>query len=236
MCEKSRSTRRAKERLQEENRFAMKSGSTSRSTRSHLLCVFMMFSIAWIDISPLHAWSHQLPEKMMSTRKSFLHIVAGSSLSGFLVNPERAYAAAESQSGGLTDLLSQVQMARIQLEKAPAFIEKEKWDSVRALLLEPPLADCWAKTNRPLLTKYAEVLGDAGGDELAALEAKEELVSHLRYLDMAVYNNVFNPITVEGKSGATKELVRSYYEDPINEFKASAAALKELEKLATDIQ
>jgi hypothetical protein len=127
-----------------------------------------------------------------------------------------------------SDLLSQVQQARQQLDKVPPFIEEEKWDSVRAVLLEKPLADCWAKTNRPLLTSYAEALGDAGGDELAALEAKEELVSHLRYLDMAVYNNNFNPITVEGKSGATKELIRSYYEDPINEFKASKQALEEL--------
>ena len=78
------------------------------------------------------------------------------------------------------------------------------------------------------MTKFADALGESGGDELAALEAREELVSHLRYLDMAVYNNVFNPITVEGKSGATKELVRSYYEDPINEYKASIAALESL--------
>lgn len=96
------------------------------------------------------------------------------------------------------------------------------------------MADCWAKTSRPLLGKYAESLGDVGGDELAALEAKEELVSHLRYLDMSVYNNVFNPITVEGKNGATKELIRSYYEDPINEYKASVAALNDLIKLASE--
>lgn len=134
-----------------------------------------------------------------------------------------------------TDLLTQVQQAREQLDKVPPFIEQEKWDSVRAVLLEKPLADCWAKTNRPLLSNYAEALGDAGGDELAALEAKEELVSHLRYLDMAVYNNNFNPITVEGKSGATKELIRSYYEDPINEFKASKQALEELITLSKDL-
>jgi hypothetical protein len=105
---------------------------------------------------------------------------------------------------------------------------------VRKILIEPPLADCWAKTNRPLLTKYAEELGDVGGDELAALEAREDLVSHLRYLDLAVYSNVFNPIKAEGKSGATKELIRSYYEDPTNEFKASVSALEELIKLATE--
>ena len=128
----------------------------------------------------------------------------------------------------LQETLSQLEQAYRQLDKVPAFIESEKWDSVRAILIEPPLADCWAKTNRPLLTTYAEQLGDAGGDELEALEAKEDLVSHLRYLDMAVYNNNFNPITSQGQTGSTKELIRSYYEDPMNEFKASQAALQSL--------
>ena len=53
----------------------------------------------------------------------------------------------------------------------------------------------------------------------------------LQFLDMAVYNNVFNPISTEGTNGATKELVRSYYEDPINEYKGSIAALEELIRL-----
>lgn len=42
---------------------------------------------------------------------------------------------------------------------------------------------------------------------------------------MAVYNNVFNPIATEGTAGATKELIRSYYEDPKNEWNASRKAL-----------
>lgn len=147
----------------------------------------------------------------------------------------RAADSSTKPSTSFTDLLTQVQQARQQLEKVPPLIEQEKWDSVRAVLLEKPLSDCWAKTSRPLLSNYAEALGDAGGDELAALEAKEELVSHLRYLDMSVYNNNFNPITVEGKSGASKELIRSYYEDPMNEFKASKKALEELITLSTDL-
>ena len=49
---------------------------------------------------------------------------------------------------------------------------------------------------------------------------------------MAVYNNVFNPIGTEGTTGATKELVRSYYEDPTNEYQASIAALRDLVSLA----
>mmetsp|Transcript_17871 Transcript_17871/g.26442 ORF Transcript_17871/g.26442 Transcript_17871/m.26442 type:complete len:197 (+) Transcript_17871:117-707(+) len=135
----------------------------------------------------------------------------------------------------ISGLLTQVEEARKQLNVVPKLIENEKWDSIRAILIEPPLADCWAKTSRPLLSKFAEALGDVGGDELAALEAREELVSHLRYLDMAVYNNNFNPITVEGKTSASKSLIQSYYEDPSNELKASISAFDELISLSKKI-
>jgi len=143
--------------------------------------------------------------------------------------------AAPATKADLEKYATQVKRASEQLEGVPRLIELEKWDAVRAILIEPPLADCWAKTNRPLLSRYAETLGDVGGDEFAALEAKEELVGHLRYLDMAVYNNNFNPITVEGKSGATKELIRSYYEDPLNEFKACKKYLDELLALLKEV-
>lgn len=118
------------------------------------------------------------------------------------------------------------------MENVPSLIQQEKWDAVRAILITPPLADCWAKTSRPLLKNYADQVGDSGGDELAAIELKEDLISHLRYLDMAVYNNVFNPINTMGENGATKGLIKSYYEDPINEYKASIEALDGLIKLA----
>lgn len=108
---------------------------------------------------------------------------------------------------------------------------------ITAILITPPISDLWGKASstKAVLQTYAEQLGDAGGDELAVLEAREELVSHLRYLDMAVYNNVFNPIATEGTSGATKELVRSYYEDPINEYKASLASLNEIISLSENL-
>ena len=102
---------------------------------------------------------------------------------------------------------TQVTLAIEQLGGVAGLIKAERWDSIRAVLLKPPLSDCWAK-NSPFLKAYAEKLDD----ELAGLEAREDAVSHLRYLDMAAYNNVFNPIATEGTSGATKELVRSYYE------------------------
>lgn len=49
-----------------------------------------------------------------------------------------------------------------------------------------------------------------------------------------VYNNVFNPIKTEGETGATRQLIKSYYEDPINEYKASVAALDQLVELASE--
>lgn len=85
----------------------------------------------------------------------------------------------------------------------------EKWDSVRAILIKPPLLpDCWTKTVRPSLPQSSDAIGHASGDELAALEAIEELCSHLRYSDMAVYNKKFNPIKSEGMTydGARKDL------------------------------
>jgi len=134
----------------------------------------------------------------------------------------------------LDKLLDDLKKARKQMEPIPDLIKKEQWDSVRAILITPPLSDLWTKSARPksFLKEYADAVGDnPAGDELAVLEAKEDVQSHLRYLDMAVYNNVFNPIKTEGETGATKLLIQSYYEDPVNEFKASIASLEELIKL-----
>ena len=116
-----------------------------------------------------------------------------------------AAVAAETPSSSPIELLNQLKEAKAQLAAVPALIEKEQWDSVRNILIQPPLSDCWSKN--PMTAKFAEAVGNAEGDELAALEIKEDITSHLRYLDMAVYNNVFNPITTEGTTGATKELV-----------------------------
>lgn len=140
--------------------------------------------------------------------------------------------ATAASSSSLSENLKLLQQARKQLDVVPDLIKAEKWDSVRAVLITPPLADCFAKTSRPLLSNYADTIGSAGGDELAALEGKEDAISHLRYLDMAVYNNVFNPIKTEGETGATRGLIKSYYEDPVNEWKASVEALEGLIELA----
>jgi hypothetical protein len=149
--------------------------------------------------------------------------------------PSPARAATDTTaSSSLNDFLSQLVQAEQQLRGVPQWIDTEKWDSVRAVLITPPLSDCWAKTNRPLLQKYAEALGRAGGDELAALQAKEELQGHLRYLDMAVYNNNFNPIIVEGTTNASPTLIQSYYQDPQREYQASLTSLQELIRLAKE--
>ena len=118
--------------------------------------------------------------------------------------------------------------ARDQLDPIPDYIREEKWDSVRASLLKRPLNDLWSKASSDVVVSYAERVGDAGGDELEALELREALSSHLRYLDMAVYNNVFNPIATQGTIGASAELVRSYYDDPTHEYRASVEALQQL--------
>jgi hypothetical protein len=107
---------------------------------------------------------------------------------------------------------------------------------VRAVLIKPPLSDLWTSGgSKKLLNVYADAIGTElpDGNEMAALELREDATSHLRYLDMAVYNNVFNPIATEGQSGATKELIRSYYEDPMMEWKASKAAVDSLIGLST---
>ena len=100
----------------------------------------------------------------------------------------------------------------------PGLLEARKWDSVRAILITPPLSDCWGKNARPLLRDFAAALGDSGGDELAALEAREDAMSHLRYLDMAVYNNVFSPAGGDAAVSASKDLVRQYVELPAQEL------------------
>ena len=151
------------------------------------------------------------------------------SVGAALVSSGPSYAS----EGKLPSLLSQVKEARAQLEPVTGLIKEEKWDSVRAILITPPISDCWSKTSK-LLNSYAQAIGDElpDGDEFAALEFKEEALDHLRFLDMAVYNNVFNPIKSEGETGATKELIRSYYEDPVNEYKACVRAFDGLIELA----
>ena len=145
--------------------------------------------------------------------------------------PSRALA---SPDDDVKETRALIETAKRQLDAVPALIEKEKWDSVRGLLTEAPLRDCWSKST-PLLKKYAEALGETPkGDELAALEGREELLQHLRFLDMAVYNNVFNPISTEGTTGASKALIDSYYNDPTREFDASMKAITGLLELSNN--
>lgn len=91
--------------------------------------------------------------------------------------PPPALAAEASKS----ELVASLQTARKQMDKIPDLIKAQQWDSVRAILITPPLSDLWGKKSEILL-QYADV----ADDELAVLELKEDIQSHLRYLDMAV--------------------------------------------------
>ncbi|KAL7432266.1 hypothetical protein ACHAXH_001726 [Discostella pseudostelligera] len=167
-------------------------------------------------------------------RRSFVNRSVAATLGTALIfNRPNAVIAADEN---LASILGQIKEARDQIEIIPDLIKSEKWDAVRAILIKPPLANMWASGGQSkLLKNYADAIGNElpHGDEIAVLELREEVISHLRYLDMAVYNNVFNPIATEGTTGATKELIRSYYEDPINEWNALKSAIDQLIGLAS---
>ena len=173
------------------------------------------------------------PDSILDIHRRSIIFGAGIVTSKLSVDLLGSTLAQAAGSGGrsLSDLRPLIIQARSQMDVVPDLIKNGKWDSVRAVLVKPPLSDCWTKGANPnLLKDYASAVGDElpDGDELAALEAKEDARSHLRFLDMAVYNNIFNPIATEGTAGATKELIRSYFEDPTNEFKESMKALDDL--------
>lgn len=117
--------------------------------------------------------------------------------SGLLIQSNAANAAAAGTSSDLSSLREKVTEARKQLDPVPDLIKQEKWDSIRAILITPPLSDCWSKSSgsRPLLQRYAEAIGEsAAGDELAALEAREEALNSLRFLDMAACKKLYDVI------------------------------------------
>jgi len=156
-------------------------------------------------------------------------MAATAAVSTWTIFPSTANASPEDD---VKEMRALIQQAKTQLESVPPLLQEEKWDGVRQVLMEAPLRDCWSKST-PILKKYAEALGETPkGDELAALEGREELLQHLRFLDMAVYNNVFNPIATEGKTGASKALIDSYYNDPAREFEASKKAIEGLIELS----
>jgi hypothetical protein len=143
-------------------------------------------------IRPSTTRTFAAPDLQQQRRRQVLQ-TAGSSLFNLVgvsvLLQSYTAAAAATSSSSLAELMSQLRQARKQLDAVPKLIDDKKWDSVRAILIQPPLSDCWTKSSRskPLLLEYAEAIGESPkGDELAALEAKEELLDHLRYLDMAV--------------------------------------------------
>jgi hypothetical protein len=162
-----------------------------------------------------------------SSRRSVLAVLVGTTA---FTTPLPGWAAEDNNK--IQELRTLLLEAQTQLDLVPGMIQNEKWDAVRTTLMEAPLRDCWSKTT-PILKGYADAIGDTpDGDELAALEGREDLLQHLRFLDMAVYNNVFNPISTEGTTGASKALIDSYYNDPTREYEASKKALEDLLRLS----
>ena len=173
---------------------------TGRVQASALFSLFLLL----LRQRQSHSWSlnhraslasnHAETAAIASSRRRFLsqnvQAVAIVATTTVMVGTATAPAVAAA-APSLDETVSLIQQARAQLEPVPQLIKQEKWDSVRAILITPPLSDCWAKTGRPLLNVYATALGDAGLDELAALEARDQAISHLRYLDMAVYSKMF---------------------------------------------
>jgi len=140
--------------------------------------------------------------------------------------PLRLHPPAARPCAPLARVTSRSVAARKQLDPVPELLQTKKWDAVRAILITPPLSDCWGKKEQGgFLRNFAAALGDSGGDELAALEAREDAMSHLRYLDMAAYNNVFSPAGGDAAVSASKQLVKDYNEVPAQELAASTKAL-----------
>lgn len=164
-----------------------------------------------------------------TTASAWWAMTAASTTLALTANPSTASALPEED---VKEMRALIEQANKQLETVLGLLQEEKWDGVRTILMEAPLRDCWSKST-PILKKYAEALGETPkGDELAALEGREDLLQHLRFLDMAVYNNVFNPIATEGKTGASKALIDSYYNDPKREYEASKRAIESLIQLS----
>lgn len=171
----------------------------------------------------------ELSRRGMLARTASSAVFVAAAASAAVLRPSPAAAAAGDD---LRETLALIKEASGQLESIPTLIKDEKWDGVRGVLMEAPLRDCWSKST-PILKRYAVALGDTpDGDELAALEGREDLLQHLRFLDMAVYNNVFNPISSEGTTGASKALIDSYYNDPTREYEASKKAIDDLIRLS----
>jgi len=188
---------------------------------SFFSCFVTLFPL---DVLPL---SQPTVERSQITRRKL--IIESSAALSLLLTPPDALAS------DLSSLVSELEDAKSQLQKIPAMIQAEQWDAVRNTLVTPPLSDLWTKSSvrrkTNLWDDYGEAVSANNGDEFAVLDIKEDLQGHLRFLDMAVYNNIFNPIATQGQTGASKGLIQSYYEDPMNEFRASLEGLEQLIKV-----
>lgn len=170
---------------------------------------------------PLDDQSHSMPRRQAFSRS--LQETARLLSFGVIAMAPSPVAAKD-----IDTMLRDVDQSIAQLQNVPSLIESEKWDAVRNILITPPISNFRKAT---IWQEFADSVEGSGGDEFEVLDMKDVLQGHLQSLDMAVYNNVFNPIKTQGETGATRELVRSYYEDPVREYKATKAALEKLREI-----
>mmetsp|Transcript_1458 Transcript_1458/g.3030 ORF Transcript_1458/g.3030 Transcript_1458/m.3030 type:complete len:214 (+) Transcript_1458:1193-1834(+) len=109
---------------------------------------------------------------------------AGLGLVSGLVQPESKVAYAESTDPIVADCVSAVRRARTRLDDVPALVKAAKWDSVRTLLATKPVVEL-----KPVLKELGRVSDSDTAGILSGL--REDLMTSLRLLDTAVYNNVF---------------------------------------------
>jgi hypothetical protein len=149
-----------------------------------VLLAYLSFSVQALQVATGKATSvfrdlqcTSATDAWTSTCQSRRSVISATAFTLSFFLPAKVYA-----TDRLGELLADLKKARLQMEPIPDLIQKEQWDSVRAILILPPLSNLWTKSSRkvPLLQEYADLIGENNGDELAVLEGKEELMSSLR--------------------------------------------------------
>lgn len=93
-------------------------------------------------------------------------------------------AAAHMGATELDDAANKLRAARKQLDDADALIDTARWDSVRTLLVSPPMRDAQDAVRRGVAGALPDVRG-------AWVGLREDSLSAAKLLDAAVYTNVF---------------------------------------------
>lgn len=153
--------------------------------KNPVIVIAFLLSLAalqWQQVSALSLLSSSIIHQQSTTttkastqcqRRTFVQQTFPAAFMGLILPQGRnSVAVAADTKNNLRELQSLLQQAQKQLDPIPSIIEKQQWDKVRAILITPPLSDCWTNSKRSsnLLQDVANAVGDAGGDELAILE------------------------------------------------------------------